>query len=113
MATLSASRDDLFAVTMLPAVLKSPSEGTLVAGMHRYFLAYNLLSYLTYIYAYAAHFCIYSATFWHLPRGSRQAFHPHFQTQNISILHWKHQEEARDYTVGREKFAEENFANSH
>ena len=86
MAKLSASRHDLFAVTMLPAVLKSLSEGTLVAGMHRYFLAYILLSYLTYIYAYAVHFHIYSATFRRLPRSGRQAFHPYFQTQNISIL---------------------------
>ena len=38
MATLSAYRHDLFAIAMLPAVLKSLSEGTLVAGMHRYFL---------------------------------------------------------------------------
>ena len=88
MATLSAFRHDLFAVTMLTAVLKRLSEGTLVVGMHRYILAYILLSYLTYIYTYAAHFRIYSATFRRLPRGGRQAFHTYFQTKDITILRW-------------------------
>ena len=88
MVTLSAFRHELFAVTMLTAVLKRLSEVTLVVGMHRYILAYILLSYLTYIYTYAAHFRIYSATFWRLPHGGQRAFHTYFQTKNINILCW-------------------------
>ena len=94
MATLSVSRYDLFAVTMLPAILKSLSGGTRpvtqqqATALIHIGLPYRTvracvterrtqrifyLVFFTYIYAYAAHFRIYSATFQRLPCSGRQA----------------------------------------